>query len=54
MSNSEIAPEIPAGDANPTGRRPFVAPEVSSPVDVVEGNPAADAFFAVIASGVTP
>jgi len=54
MSNSEIAPESPAGEVSPMGRRPFVAPEVSSPVDVVEGNPAADAFFAVIASGVTP
>lgn len=54
MSNPETAPEIPTGDVPQTGRRPFVAPEISSPVDVVEGNPAADAFFAVIASGVTP
>ena len=54
MSNSETAPEISAGETNPTGRRPFVEPDVSSPVDVVEGNPAADAFFAVISSGVTP
>jgi hypothetical protein len=54
MSKSETTPEVPVGDAHQAGRRPFVEPEVSSPVDVVNGNPAADAFFAVIASGVTP
>ena len=54
MSYPETAPEIPTGDAHQTSKRPFVAPEISSPVDVVEGNPAADAFFAVVGSGVTP
>jgi hypothetical protein len=53
MSKSETTPEVPV-DPRPAARRPFVEPEVSSPVDVVNGNPAADAFFAVIASGVTP
>jgi hypothetical protein len=54
MSSSENTPEVRAGASEQTVRRAFVEPEVSSPVDVVNGNPAADAFFAVIESGPTP
>ena len=52
MSNSEV-PQEGHADGIQMPLRPFIEPEVSSPVDVVEGNPAADAFFAVITSGGT-
>ena len=31
-------------------KRPFSEPEISDPVDVVKGNPAAGALFAVVSS----
>lgn len=33
-------------------KRPFCEPEISDPVDVVKGNPAAEALFAVAGSGI--
>lgn len=35
-------------------KRRFVEPQISDPVEVVNGNPAADALFAVAGSGVGP
>ena len=35
-------------------KRPFAEPEISDPVDVVNGNPAATSLFAVAGSGVAP
>lgn len=56
MSNPTDRSEVWSPETEQLCRRPFLEPEVSSPVDVVAGNPAADAFFAVIASsgGGTP
>ena len=33
-------------------KKPFCEPDISDPVDVVKGNPAAGALFAVASSGI--
>lgn len=38
----------------PEAKRPFVEPQISDPVEVVKGNPAADCMFAVAGSGTGP
>ena len=44
--------ETQSVDSSVQGKRPFTEPEVSDPVDVVAGNPAAGLAFAVTGSGI--
>ena len=45
-TNSKTSNEAAEAEA----KRPFSEPEISDPVDVVKGNPAAGALFAVVSS----
>lgn len=49
MNNNDTKPSNDATE----DKRPFTEPEVSDSVDVVKGNPAAGALFAVAGSGIT-
>ena len=55
MDSSDSKTVTTVGETQREGtRRPFCEPLISEPVSVIEGNPAADQFFAVASSFVTP
>lgn len=55
MMNTEGPTKAPTtAERDVECRRAFVEPQISDPVEVVNGNPAADALFAVAGSGTGP